>query len=159
MELQDLCGRHWLDAVELITGVGEEPNGIRFRIDHRVYTAYEDPDDGYRSSMREIVRERKTAMTNVFEPVHINAAMCSDADTDILEFTDVETNKIVLRVGTNTSDNYYPWFVSEWQPENMVVNQHVAAPVIEESPIPDVVSETPKRKLSPEALRQLRIIR
>ena len=150
MELHYLAGQHWLDAVDLITGVGEEPNGIRFRIDGRIYTAYENPDDGYRSSMREIFQEHNVDMHNVFESVRALATMevaeeSDDRESEILVFKDFYNGKTILRVGTCHSDSYYPSFVCEWTPEDMSVN--------EQEPVP------PKRELSPEAKRQLRIIR
>lgn len=132
MELQDLIGEHLLDAVdfsnEQVKTWGEEFEDchvMRFRLDGKVYTAMEDPGDGYRSSMREIT-VGDWEMSNTFPPVrvigrHRTEGRYSGVD-DVLELIDVGTGKVVIEVGTDNVDDYYPGFVAHFDPAAMTPN-------------------------------------
>lgn len=133
MELKDLVGRRKLDAVdftnEKIKGWGDEYEDCsvcRFRLDGVVYVAVEDPDDGYRSSMRELAVATDATLTNVFPAIEVDAVYRDKYDefsqADLLVLVDVVTGQPVLEVGTNNSDDYYPWFVADFQPHNMATN-------------------------------------
>ncbi len=134
MKLKNLLGEHWLDAVDFKTGDDhnlttsqELSNAIRFRLDGIAYTAIEDPDDGYRSSMDKLLVSKGADMTNVFNPVWVFGRLKEtdryhSADSEVIEFVDVWTTKVVLEVGTDGSDHYYPAFIANFQPENMVHN-------------------------------------
>ncbi len=132
MELTDLVGKH------LMTGVnqGERPiksdyagyencDTITFELDGVAYQATEDPQDGYRSCMRELDIVPTSAITNRFSPAEVMCVMRKlpyrDED-DILDCYDTSTGKVVLSVGTDDSDNYYPVWVAEFTPENMAIN-------------------------------------
>lgn len=136
VDLDSLIGEHMLDAVDTSTekvktwgDQFEYANCIRFRLDGRVYTAVEDPDDGYRSRMGGFY-ESEELMRNVFPPCRVLARKSQDQKyqvDDTLELIDVVTGKTVLRVGTDNTDDYYPHFVAEWSPGNMARNQVSAA--------------------------------
>lgn len=144
MELKDLVGNHILDAVdfsnEQIKTWGDEFEDcqvIRFRLDGKVYAATEDPDDGYRSSMSDIALLGDVQMRNVFTPTPVIARYVSEREAyegagynyqaDILELVDATTNRVVLEVGTDNTDDYYPSFVSAFHPEAMACNDGLAA--------------------------------
>lgn len=132
MELKDLVGEHLLDAVDRdntevrrYDDVFDSCDVIRFRLDGVVYMAVEDPNDGYRSSMRSI-ESGDWPMTNTFPPVrvvgrHVTKGEYGGED-DILELIDVVTGKPVLRVGTDNLDDYYPGFVCFFDPTAMATN-------------------------------------
>ena len=132
MELKDLVGEHMLDAVdfsdEQVKTWGENFAAcqvMRFRLDGRVYTATEDPDDGYRSSMREIT-VGDWSMTNVFQPVRVIGRHRTAGEyghsSDVLELIDAGTGQTVIEVGTDNDDDYYPSFVASFRPEAMTPN-------------------------------------
>lgn len=132
VELSSLVGEHILDAVDRDTEeIAREWRGtehcevIRFRLDGKVYTAVEDPDDGYRSSMDKIFVS-DAPMKNVFAPCKVLARMDTEREyggtNDTLELLDCANGRVILRVGTDNSDDYYPWFVAEWLPANMAIN-------------------------------------
>ncbi|WP_024898834.1 hypothetical protein [Brucella rhizosphaerae] len=134
MELKDLIGRHMLDAVDFTNAMikgwldeYEDCEVCRFRLDGTTYVAVEDPDDGYRSSMRELLVDENATMSNVFPAIEVEAAYrdkYGDHDgADILMLVDVVTGKTVLEIGTDNTDDYYPFFVSDFQPQNMATNQ------------------------------------
>lgn len=133
MELKDLVGEHMLDAVDFSTerlptyGDNlEDCNVMRFRLDGVVYVAIEDPDDGYRSSMKELTIDGMASMTNTFPPVKVIGRFRAENDSyggaDVLELIDAVTGKAIVEVGTDNSDDYYPWFVSNFTPEAMATN-------------------------------------
>lgn len=134
MELKDLIGLCTLDAVDFQRSSQpryegsddfEDCSSCRFRLNGTVYVAMEDPSDGYRSHMRDLIVERNAEITNVFPPVQVLARYRGKSgynDADILELIDVATTLTVLEVGTDNSDDYYPSYVANFQPENMASN-------------------------------------
>jgi hypothetical protein len=138
-KLTDLLGARRLDAVDFDNekikeayGDGYEDSSVcRFRLDGVVYIAIEDPSDGYRSSMRTLTISNDANMENVFPPIdvigkHRDANEYGDVD-DVLELVDAVTGKVVLEVGTDRSDDYYPSFVASFHPENMATNADIVA--------------------------------
>ena len=132
IELTDLVGKHTLDAVDFDTNSiktwgdrFEDCQVCRFRLDGIVYSAIEDPGDGYRSSMRELA-VTEDAMTNVFPPVEVLGRHRTkghySGEDDVLELIDTVTGNVVLEVGTDNVDDYYPGFVASFHPENMATN-------------------------------------
>jgi len=135
VELDSLVGEHILDAVDISVDSVKDTYGdyfvdcelVRFRIDGNVYTAIEDPSDGYRSSLRSLIISPNDEMRNVFPAVRVLARKKDNSDryggsNDTLQFIDLVTGKTVLEVGTDNSDNYYPSFVGAFWPENMATN-------------------------------------
>lgn len=130
-ELDSLLGLHKLDAVDVgsmkVKTWGDdegECNTLSFRLDGIVYTAVEDPNDGYRSSMKKLLVEKKR-LKNKFtaiKVVGIKKPPSSYQENDTLQFYDAITGKLVLEVGTDNTDDYYPYFVATFIPENMATN-------------------------------------
>lgn len=133
MELKDLEGAHVLTGVdeesgEIVSQYGADStyvgNTIRFCLDGTIYVVREDDDDGYRSSMRDIT-VGTTPMVNTFPPVQVIGVYRDHRGSgycDILELIDVVTGKLVLEVGTENTDDYYPSFVASFNPKGMVIN-------------------------------------
>ena len=51
--------------------------------------------------------------------------MKDDSDwekNDTIQFIDVVTGKVVLEVGTDITDDYYPYCVLRWSPQNLAIN-------------------------------------
>ena len=85
MELGDFEGEYTLDACDRHNSISyeddEDCQALRFRLDGRVYVAIEDPHDGYRSSMKEIVELEQAEMWNQFQPVRVLAhPMINDSE-------------------------------------------------------------------------------
>jgi len=126
-KLDTLIGCHVLTGVNFDTCYVEEDIGdasvMNFVLDGVMYSAIEDASDGYRSSMSElrVTTVRATRKMNMFSPCNVIGSM-RVGDSWILDLEDVETKKIVLSVGTDQSDDWYPWFVSKFSPENMSSN-------------------------------------
>ena len=129
MKLKDLVGEHILDAVDFDStevnrwGDLEDSQVCRFRLDGNTYVAIEDPSDGYRSSMDEIRIDKKSSMKNIFGGVavvgvHRTTGSYGDKN-DVLELIDIKTGGVVLEVGTDSVDDYYPSFVARFHPQNL----------------------------------------
>jgi hypothetical protein len=133
MELKEFTGKKMLDGVDFenksIKTWGEnfeDCEVCRFRLDGVVYSAIEDPDDGYRSHMNDLIINELDDMTNAFEPIEVLCRYRDKGDygsiDDILELVDTSTSKVVLEVGTSNTDDYYPCFVASFDPTAMVTN-------------------------------------
>jgi len=131
MELKDLVGEHELSGVDTTTervkqygDYYEDCEVVRFVLDGKTYKATEDPDDGYRSYLKELeVTDEKVA--NSFPPQKVVGKMKDDSDwekNDTIQFIDTTTGKVVLEVGTDNNDDYYPYCVLYWSPENLAIN-------------------------------------
>lgn len=136
MELKDLVGIHMLDAVDygqvdVRQSYGSETvlcNMLRMRIDNVTYVCIENPDDGYRSSMRALrtLEPGETPILNVFGYIIVECKHdvgVADTTNDLLKVYDVENGKLILEVGTANTDDYYPYYVANWSPENMHINE------------------------------------
>ena len=131
MELKDLVGKHFLSGVEFsiiksTEEYGEDCNCIDFLLDGIIYSAVENPSDGYRLYMNDLEINRNGAnISNKFKSVEVYIIVRYKGDyerSDILDFYDVKTNKIVLSIGTDNIDDYYPCYIGEWTPENLCLN-------------------------------------
>lgn len=132
MQLKDFIGVKVLDAVDFLVEEIvnycddiEDCQVCRFRLDGVVYVAVEDPSDGYRSMMNDLVIDNDATMKNVFVGCDVICRHIENSDyqdDDILELVDVKTEKVVLTVGTGNYNDYYPYFVAEFDPTAMAVN-------------------------------------
>ena len=122
----------------------------RFRLDGKVYVAVEDPEDGYRSCLQEILISADTSMSNTFPPVEVRAEHLTGhkdyyGAVDLVRFVDVVTRKPVLDIGTSNTDDYYPSFVASFMPENMTTNAKIPVLIdIDEPEKKGPVIEKPK---------------
>lgn len=128
MQLKDLVGKHIFQGIEVGKAKPvqedwshlQEVNYIAFRLDGVTYRAYENECDGYRSYCEdlEIVEDiPKTKLPDI-------EVLCvyDDGFNDVIHLLDVVTGKTVLSVGTNDYDDYYPYCVMEYYPENLACN-------------------------------------
>lgn len=129
---EDLLGLHELSGLETSTEktndyYNDDAMVVYFVLDGITYKAKEDPDDGYRSSMESFEVETEYKVRNVFPPQKVFGKMRPDDydKNDTIEFFDVTTSELVLALGTDSYDDWYPCFVFNWQPENMAINKDV----------------------------------
>lgn len=127
IELKALVGPHVLDAVDFDTAQFKDWHGdfedsavMRFRLDGVAYCVVEDPDDGFRSSMRHAYIATDD-MKNTFPPVQVIGRWRTEGpygDTDeVIEFINTDNGEIVLEAGTSAVDDYYPGFVAIFRPD------------------------------------------
>lgn len=133
VEPKSLVGSHRLSGVDEINRVYERYGEFRdcqcinFVLDGVTYTAIENPDDGYRSSLDKIIIS-EDGVINTFEPIDVlvsyneSGRASYSSQSNIIEFRDIVNGKIVMSIGTDNTDDYYPVFIAEWMPENLSVN-------------------------------------
>ena len=133
INLKTLVGKHILSGVDTETesikvydhSDYEDSQVIRFCLDDVVYTAVEDPSDGYRSSLVYCIKDHKE-IKNKIKGVEVFGVYMSRSaygdSSDIIQFYDTTTNEVVLTVGTDHSDDYYPSFIGYWNPVNLSIN-------------------------------------
>lgn len=132
MELKDFKGKYQLQGVDEYTGsikkwddYYEQCQCIRFKLDGVVYVATEDPDDGYRSYLGELKID-EVDTKNPFSGVEVLASYRDinkyNETSEIIDFIDTTTGEVVLSVGTDSSDDYYPSFIAHFNPAAMSIN-------------------------------------
>jgi hypothetical protein len=129
VKLEDLVGKRMLSGVDFVNAseiFGNEDEykdarAVSFTLNWITYTAIEDPIDGYRSAMQDICIS-SIGLKNTFSPCEVLCTLRPGDDTNVLDMIDTGTCRIVLSVGTDYSDNYYPCFIAEFSPENLSVN-------------------------------------
>lgn len=123
--LEKFIGQHTLTGMsnDSIPEAGEygqveECQVVRFTIDGVHFEAVQDPNDGYRSSLRE-VRISKNPPAVSIDPVRVEAVMRNAPNDEVLQFVNVKTRKPIIEIGTSEANDYYPGFVGEIHPENV----------------------------------------
>lgn len=134
VELESLIGLHILSGIGRGTknrkdvwydGYEDMVETFSFVLDGKTYTAAQDPNDGYRSSM-DFLYESNEPITNPFSGQQVLGTMREPRNGyeggNILDLLDVVTGKRVLSVGTGNTGDYYPFWVADFTPENMAAN-------------------------------------
>ncbi len=125
-------GKHELSGVCHYVNVSEDTDieGYVLTIDGQNYCAIYDGYDGYRSYGR--LHPTSKAQTNPFpkQVVSIHTEIVKGRDRDTWYDTDYEyitirneQGEIILRVGTDFSDAYYPIGHLDYYPQNLPINK------------------------------------
>lgn len=127
MELKSLVGKHVLSGIERgVKNVNDywntEGEYIRFCLDGVTYDAVEDPDDGYRSWLRELEVVKDVPKIKLPD-CPVICEMSDKDETAILIIRDAISKKRVLSIGTDYRDDWYPVCVFNYNPENLWCNQ------------------------------------
>jgi len=120
INLEFLVGEHILSGCDIDTeqvldwGETHVSAGIiRFVLDDKIYEAVENPDDGYRSSLEGLqLAEESVNVSNTFDPIKVLAVHRSKGNygnsDDVLELRRISDGVLILEVGTESCDDYYP---------------------------------------------------
>lgn len=128
--LQELVGQRVMDytpTTDVRHPFDTDCCGIAFTLDGVTYLCFEDGSDGYRSSAGPLLSYPGMPYEMggwqgeyVRWPVLCSWQTARDSEwggeAEILEIRLVETGALILRVGTDNSDDYYPSFVAEFRP-------------------------------------------
>jgi hypothetical protein len=96
-------------------------DGNCFKLDDFIYEAIEDDEDGYRSHLEGLEDVTNKYNNLVFFKTPIAKVKCVIMDDEYcdtfkgIHFID-NNNHVWLKVGTDHSDDYYPWFVFQYEP-------------------------------------------
>lgn len=134
MELSDLTGEHVLTFVprtDVKHPFDADASGTVFGLDNSVYMVFEDPSDGYRSHAGPLMQYEGSAYSiGGFYPDYIREkVLCTHrssyeygGESDVLEIRSAETGALVFSIGTENTDDYYPYFYVAWNPEGLSAN-------------------------------------
>ncbi len=113
LSLSSLVGPHTLYGVDRDLGenVNRYADSIRFQLGETTYFAVEGDNDGYRSSMDHIAAT-ETLCVNRFAGVEVIARMSPIHNETVLELVHAKSGAVILRVGTENEDDYYPCWVA-----------------------------------------------
>jgi len=131
--LSGLVGEHVLTGIDFdtkqIERLGDRSaisHVINFTLDGVTYSGVEDPSDGYRSMLEGLFKS-DAPTKNTFPPLRVLARLRETTEyngrASVLQLIDCVTGKLVMEVGTDDDDDYYPSFVAAYWPENMAFNQ------------------------------------
>ena len=132
MTLSELVGIHTFSGIDYVPSVMNKDrwdnfgNDILFCLDGVTYVMTEDEEDDYRSAMTDLeITER--VIKNTFPGQTVECKYASKRDdewgsTDILQIYSLD-GKLILEMGTDDTDDYYPFTVFNYYPENMDINQ------------------------------------
>ena len=134
------------DTIHLLSGISEitfrndyceEEDGILITIDGKNYFMGVDPDDGWRSygSLFEVTdKDIKQKFSFPAENVQIIPFKKEGYDIDTCECVDkmgivirnIQDGSIIVEIGTDYSDGYYPCAIFRYYPENLQYNKDIA---------------------------------
>lgn len=122
---EQLIGKHKLSYIYTTVTHPFDPDGqaVAVILDGKTFLFLEDTNDGYRSSLGQIlVSDTNPSLrdyTYVDRDVFISISDKSEyaGKAEIYVFKDAKTNEIALEIGTDNIDDYYPSFVYRYNPE------------------------------------------
>ncbi len=86
---------------------------VNFILDGEAIAAVENPSDGYRSDLAELLVIKPSAVKHKFKPVNV-IGVKRGGDYSVVDFVSASSGAVILSVGTDESDDYYPSFVGEY---------------------------------------------
>lgn len=101
-------------------------NGYIFRLNGQNYVVWENPCDGYRSYCD--IRLTDVPCKNTFPPQEVFVQSYNQENRDnetnqgILIYN-IDDGSLILKIGTDNYDDYYPCAVMEFHPENLPINK------------------------------------
>lgn len=125
-------GKHFLSGVSMVsfhdTMTEEYLDGILLTIDGINYIAYTDPNDGWRSygCFKETTMKQKFTFPKQVINVEVTKENGVDEsgwsiDKEFMTFTN-DNGDIILKIGTDYTDTWYPMAISEYYPQNLPIN-------------------------------------
>jgi hypothetical protein len=120
----------WMAHPEVEKIVGAQ-DAAAFRmaltLNGETFLFFEDESDGYRSYLGDIVRVHGGRLPNRFTPIEVSVlgedgtplagGAAKGEDTPILRFVAVSTGRVLVELGTDHSDDYYPSCLSFFDAE------------------------------------------
>ena len=114
-----------IDSIQIESDYGDITNVILITIDGKTYSCEEDPSDGYRSYTRITLADENLKCMYKFPPqtVYIKYIL-STGNYNSWEYRITnEDGNLILRLGTDEYDDYYPKAIFEYYPENLPINK------------------------------------
>jgi hypothetical protein len=103
---------------------------VSFGLDKMVIFVHEDPSDGYRSHVGDVIVTGLVDTPKVHNRIlpvdqYVICEFSDSSDEDILRIRSVKTGLLIFEIGTDNADDYYPSFIWNYHPQNLDANQEV----------------------------------
>ena len=93
-------------------------DGCKFKLGEFVFEAVENPQDGYRSSLKEIVPSKGKFQKTLLATVKITEISKKERGRDFIGYALTDrSGHVWLVIGTDEEDCYYPMFEFEYTPK------------------------------------------
>ena len=103
----------------------DDYNGYIFRLNGQNYAIYEDPDDGYRSWCE--IEATDLPCKNTFPPQEVFVMLYDKEEAygknEGIAIYNIDDASLILKLGTDNYDDYYPTARMEFHPENLPINK------------------------------------
>lgn len=88
-----------------------------FKLDDTVYEALEDEDDGYRSYLDTVIVKQSRGIFSSQPLARVRLETEDDKNIDVCKLIDVSDGHVWLAFGTGDYDDYYPYFIFDYEPK------------------------------------------
>jgi hypothetical protein len=109
------------ESFEKLSGSEHDFFGVdanSFKLDDMVWCAIEDACDGYRSYLGSIEETKPEGLIFISSPLaRVRIERYEQSTDEGFRLIDVSDGHCWLRVGTDNTDDYYPYFVFEYAPK------------------------------------------
>lgn len=99
-----------------------DDGGIVFILDGNTYYIGTDPNDGYRSYCKEMILDNSIKVDYKFTPQDVLVYINDNEDGTFLEFSNFITDDLIVSIGTDYSEDYYPSAHFTYNPEALQIN-------------------------------------
>ena len=129
MKWKELYGERTLLAIrtDVRHPFSVDAGGVALYLDDFTVFVFEDPCDDYRSMAAEPLIANTPLYNFGCSPeylrIPVRVSTMADCDgADGIQLVDRRNGKVILRLGTDNTDDYYPYFVCDWRPQNIAEN-------------------------------------
>jgi hypothetical protein len=135
VNLADLVGTHVLSgrgefvSPDRAEWADRDATVVVWRLNDVLYAFHEDPSDGYRSSLADVLIIQPEDIPGdafaVFDPMVVEARLCtrvvdwSSSRDEVLYLVRESDDLVIAEIGTTQIDDYYPSFHHTWTPEGV----------------------------------------
>ena len=103
----------------------DDYNGYIFRLNGQTYAIWENPSDGYRSYCE--IEATDLPCKNTFPPQEVFVVLYDGEESygknEGIKVYNMDDASLILKLGTDNYDDYYPCARMEWHPENLPINK------------------------------------
>lgn len=129
VELAHFNSTHTLSGVEIHETVNEDNEiytTLSIILNDAVYTFIEDPQDGKRSRLGEVILDEVLTLSDTFEEQSVSGEFIDDGSYEYgIKFHNMRTGEIIIHVGTIDIEDTYPSFICDYFPENLDIHANI----------------------------------
>lgn len=123
MRIEEFYGIHTLSEIGQFRS---EDESHVFVLDGKTYIARENSEDGYRSIMDDIslaTGDEELVFENRFPEQEVFISIYKSRKEEMMRMESERTGELILEIGTEEHEEYYPCAIFSFTPENLDCNQ------------------------------------